>query len=646
MKASTRPFRLILSRFRRLNYRHVLPDAVLILICLYGALFLRLDSGELPNFLPTLNRLVPLFLSIRLITFTMTGVYDIIWRYVSLDDAVRLVRGILVSSVLILATSFLVDIGRLPRAVFFIDTFLLILLLTGMRFARRQLNEARSGRQLRRSGRRTLIYGAGVFGRSLVHHFQTDSSAGMKVVGFIDDNPQKIGRLVSGFKVLGSRHDLAEIIRDYNLTDVVVSTHTVRGEILREVTQTCLSAGIELLLVTEGPAIGSKPSGLTREIGLGDLLNRPRRQLDVGSIRELLHNRRVLVTGAGGSIGSELSRQILSYAPSHLMLLDHSEFNLYQIDQELQEVASATRVIPLLSDIKDRQTLSNLFAQHQPEIVIHAAAYKHVHLVETNPYPSILNNILGTQNLVELSTEFPIRAFVLISSDKAVNPAGVMGATKRVCELIVSEAGRRTGRRFCSVRFGNVLGSSGSLIPRLKQQIENGGPVTITHKDMTRYFMLIPEAGALVLKAATIAEPGDITVLRMGEPLRIVDVAQSLIALMGRSLEEVPMVFTGLRPGEKLFEELYLCGNETNTEDPDILIMPKGDLGSWDSGRAGFQAELAELVDRARLADPKSVAILSAIVNSNYIHPLSIETESGAFLSASEIQVPSLIELH
>lgn len=268
----------------------------------------------------------------------------------------------------------------------------------------------------------------------------------------------------------------------------------------------------------------------------------------------------------------------MRFDPSALFLLDHSEYQLYRIDEELRASPSDTRfIIPILADIKDAEGMRKLFEKYRPELVFHAAAYKHVHLVECNPFSAILNNVKGTLNLLDLCEEFDVQRFVLISTDKAVRPAGIMGATKRICELLASERGQRIGKTFCSVRFGNVLGSSGSLIPQVEEQIRLGKPVTVTHKDMRRYFMLIHEAVLLVLKAAAIAKPGDIMILKMGDPVLIVDIIKRMIALMGKSEDEVHIVFTGIRPGEKIFEELYLCGNEVQTNDPDILVVPCGD---------------------------------------------------------------------
>jgi FlaA1/EpsC-like NDP-sugar epimerase len=277
--------------------------------------------------------------------------------------------------------------------------------------------------------------------------------------------------------------------------------------------------------------------------------------------------------------------------------------------------------VPCLVDIKDYDGLSQIFHQYSPEIVFHAAAYKHVHLVESNPHTSILNNILGTKNLLKLSEKLNVEKFVLISSDKAVNPAGVMGSTKRICEVLTSLAGFTTNRSYSAVRFGNVLGSSGSLVPLLKKQIEGGFPLTITHKDITRYFMLIDEAVSLVLKAASISKPGDINVLRMGEPIKIIDVAKNLVRLMGKNEDEVEYQYTGLRPGEKMFEELYISGNELETEHPDILVVPKGDALPKDFREVDFVRDVDNMLEAAKRGDKNAIFVLSKLVNSNYEHP-------------------------
>jgi FlaA1/EpsC-like NDP-sugar epimerase len=321
----------------------------------------------------------------------------------------------------------------------------------------------------------------------------------------------------------------------------------------------------------------------------------------------MMEGKVVLVTGAGGSIGSELSRQIARFSPAKVLLLDHSEFNLYEIDRELRpETQDFSTVVPLLVDIKDANSLRHVFEKYRPQVVFHAAAYKHVHLVEANAAAAVLNNVLGTANLLRLCEQWHIERFVMVSTDKAVNPVGAMGATKRVCEILTTITGQRLSKPYSSVRFGNVLGSSGSLVPLLTKQIQDGGPVTLTHPDMTRFFMLIPEAVSLVLMSATLSQPGDINVLKMGEPLKILDLAKSLMALMGKNDDEISIAFTGVRPGEKMFEELYLTGDELETRHDDILTVPRGLLTEIDVER---------LIRLAEKNDPSLVAVLVKIAN-------------------------------
>ncbi len=610
----------MLAKFKRLNYHHLLPDLAIIAFSLYASLYLRLGWQEFSVEVPILNSYILLFLLLRMSTFTVLGVYDIIWRYVSLSDALKVGRAVLVSTMVLLATSYMVDIGRLPRATFVIDMLLVTMMLGGIRFARRFAFEYSFGLHIARTGRKTVIYGAGNTGRLLATRFSTDRVSGFKLLGFVDDDPQKVGRVIAGNKVLGTRRQLADILRDYRVDELIIAISKPTPEALREVVQVTGGIGIKPRLITGFSHGGGKTTNAFRSIELSDLLNRPPKNIDVTAVKQLVENRRVLVTGAGGTIGGELARQILGFRPRSLLLLDHSEFNLYGIDQELRVAGSNEgSVVPLLVDIKDMPTLENVFKEHSPEIVFHAAAYKHVHLVEGNPVPAILNNVMGTRNVLELSELHGVDTFVLISTDKAVNPVGVMGATKRICELMVADAGRELGKRYCAVRFGNVLGSSGSLIPLLKGQIERGEPVTITHREMTRYFMLIPEAVSLVLKAATIAEAGDITLLNMGEPVKIVDVAKSLIALMGKSEEEVGFVFTGLRPGEKLFEELYTSGDELKTSDPDILVVPRGErMGLERLGFRSVEEAVERIISLARKGSLEALSPMRSLVMSSF----------------------------
>lgn len=598
---------------------HLVPDAFLITAATFLSLFLRLNYEQFLTEVQGLYLLVPLFVAIRLTVFIFLGVYRIIWRYISLQDALLLIKAILLSQVFIIAATYIFDTGGIPRSTFFISALLNIFFLCGIRFGRRLAYEHFSGMKFQGKGRRTIIYGAGTNGKNLLQRFQSDGSLGIRVIGFIDDDPRKKDCILNGIPVLGSGEETSKLLLDHQVQEVIIATQ-LPGDLLRKVVEAARQLNIR-------PQIMKFPSGISkgiefsRHINLDDLLQRKHHEIDLSICRTLLKGRRVLITGAGGSIGSELARQILDFQPGQLLLLDHSEFTLYQIDHELRVSSSENQmIVPLLVDLKDFPTLEHVFRSHRPEFIFHAAAYKHVHLVESNPYSAILNNILGMRNLLTLSEKYGVDSFILISSDKAVNPAGLMGATKRICEFMVTQTGRATGRCYAAVRFGNVLGSSGSLIPMLKSQIERGLPLTITDKNMKRYFMLIPEAVSLVLKAATIARPMDIMVLRMGDPIKIVDIAKGLLALMGKSESEIPIIFTGVRPGEKMFEELYLTGAESSTEDPDILVIQEGDGLKMDAD--GLNESILELISAAQRSDPHALSLVKSLVHSEYYHNL------------------------
>ncbi|MGE0763273.1 MAG: polysaccharide biosynthesis protein [Bdellovibrionales bacterium] len=610
--------------FGRIRLSHLLTDALVIAGSVYLSVFLRVGTHGFEDFLPIIHRYLPLILITRLLFLYGIGSYRILWRYVSAMDAFRLAQGVAASTALIVFTSFFLTDwwGRLPRSVYFIDAAVVTGLLMGVRLLRRIQSESQSNKQIQ-GGLRTLIYGAGMNGKSLASRFRSDATLNLNVVGFVDDDPQKQGLSIANTRVLGTRHDLESLMLDLGINQLIISIPNVSGAVLRQVVTLCARHNVRPLMTSRFATSHEeswRDMNLMRSIDLNDLLNRPACEIDVISVQNLVRGKRVLVTGAGGSIGSELARQVLSHGPAKLIILDHSEYNLFEIDRELRAYSqSLDRVVPILLDLKDHRAVQSLMQEHRPDIVIHAAAYKHVHLVETNPFSAIQNNIGATKNLLESCKTNQVEVFLLISTDKAVNPAGVMGATKRVCELMTTATALETGRRFGSVRFGNVLGSSGSLIPTLTEQIRKGGPVTVTHIDMTRYFMLIPEAVSLVLKGCTISKPGDINVLKMGEPVKIVDIARNMIALSGKTEEEIPIVFTGPRPGEKLFEELYIRGDELKTEHPDILTLPMGDSTLHLNSQQVHS--LKTLVDKmlryAEGAQREALALLTQLAKTN-----------------------------
>lgn len=620
----------------RIGWVHVATDILVISLGLAMAISFRVGFEDSARYLAEASLVLPVLIGIRLVTFLSFKTYAVMWRYISIVDAVRLAQAVALSTIIVVAVTFFIPdhMPKLPRTAYVLEAIISLMMLLGVRIFRRILYESHS-KTILKHGKRTLIYGAGQNGRLLVQRFKSDPYLATHVVGFIDDDSAKSSLVINGVRVLGDGESLSKIIANFNISQVIVAIPDVSGDFLRKLVAATRPFNLKprlLARMDSSTRSNQRTIDMVRDINLEDLLNHPKREIDLKPLYELVRGRTVLVTGAGGSIGSELSRQLLSFEPQKLLLLDNSEFNLYEVDRELRLATHDTeRIVPLLVDLKDRAAVERVIVFHRPELVFHAAAYKHVHLVETNPSESILNNVAGTKYLIEACENSAVERFVMISTDKAVNPAGTMGATKRVCELLVTAAALRSGRNYCSVRFGNVLGSSGSLIPLLKEQIRNGGPVTVTHPEMKRFFMLIPEAVSLVLKAATISEPGDINILKMGEPISIVEVARSLIAMMGRDESDIQIVYTGLRPGEKLIEELYLRGDEIATSHPDILTLRSGDIPQDQLTKE--MKELPEATERllsyANDGSKEALLTLSEIVKSTHIEPKGLQKDLG-----------------
>lgn len=430
-----------------------------------------------------------------------------------------------------------------------------------------------------------LIYGAGSAGELLVRHLKDDLKSAYKIVGFIDDDKNLRGRLIHGFRVLGSRGNLAKICEKYSVQKVIVAMPSVKGSVLSDIFNRCSQLDVSVLVMPDLTA-SLQPNRSLRPINISDLIKRKPKEISKLEISKTYQDKVVMVTGAGGSIGSEICRQIYDYRPKKIILYDQSEFNLYRICEELDEKEpKGVETIPVLGSVVDERSLSLTIGNYRPEIILHAAAYKHVNIVETNPIVGIVNNVVGTLNLVKAAEKFSIKKFVLVSSDKAVLPTNVMGATKRVCELIVRIYQQRSERRvnYCAVRFGNVLGSSGSVVPKFLDQIRQGGPITVTDKEVTRFFMLTSEAVNLVLQASSLSNGGETFILNMGEPVKIYDMAEQLIRLSG--LEpgvDIKIAITGLKPGEKLYEELILDGVETASVHEDLFIAKNQEL-DWDT---------------------------------------------------------------
>ncbi|MFG6441709.1 polysaccharide biosynthesis protein [Roseateles sp. LKC17W] len=481
------------------------------------------------------------------------------WRFSGFGEIKRLAAVCVASGLLVAVVVLMAQLTKVPRAVLALHPLFTLMALAMMRMGYRMLYEHMRSRisGSAQEQRRALVMGAGDAGRLLVAGIQ--HSQGWVVVGFLDDAPGKRGARVAGVPVLGALEEAPRLAELHGITHIVVAMPAATMGLRRRALELAGQAGLPVLTVPSSEELlaGSHVDQV-RDIEPEDLLGREPVELDEGGISECLNGKVVLITGAGGSIGSELCRQVARYGPSKIVLYELSEFNLYTIEQELGETFPHIPLVRLIGDVKELEHLRHVFGKYKPQIVFHAAAYKHVPLMEEeNAWAALRNNTLGTHNACQAAAECGVDRFVLISTDKAVNPTNVMGATKRAAELMISHmAGQGHTTKFMAVRFGNVLGSSGSVIPKFKEQIAKGGPVTVTHPDITRYFMTIPEAARLVVQACAIGETGQVYVLDMGKPVRILDLAETMIRMAGRSETEIGIRFTGLRPGEKLYEEL------------------------------------------------------------------------------------------
>jgi len=558
---------------RRLNhpvYRNrvlqVCADGALIALAYYLAFRLRfLDQNDLPHrYWVLFAQSIGFVIALKLIVFAAFGMYQKWWRYVSGRDFLQIVRAVTAASaILVVAFTVLRPFAHnLPRSVAVMDFLITLMLITGARLAVRLIVE-RPSRSARVPKREVLVIGAGSGGQMVVRELQLNPDIGVTAIGFVDDDPRKRGMRMLGLKVLGSTKQIEAILDETRPNEVVIAIPSAPGTLRAKVVAACREREIPvrtLPTVFELLRGGVQLNKQLREVRVEDVLGRDPIVRELDRVGAYLRDRIVLVTGAGGSIGSELCRQIAQVKPRLLVMLDHAEDNLFQIDREMVEERHCTNVESVLADCKEPGRMLEVMQRFKPSVVFHAAAYKHVPLMEANPLEAVRNNAIATRITAETAAASNVERFVLISTDKAVNPKTVMGASKAMAEWIVESAGRKhPGTRFASVRFGNVLASSGSVVPIFRSQIERGGPVTVTHPEMTRYFMTIPEAVQMVIRAGDIgAGKGEVFVLDMGEPVRIVDLAHNMIRLAGYEPEtDIAIEFTKPRPGEKLHEELF-----------------------------------------------------------------------------------------
>ena len=574
------------------NRHFALLDLTLLALSAYLSYVFRLEKFRLGAHSTGCAVFVVLSVLICLPVLWRSGIYRRYWRYASLDEGLLLVGAMTAAAILLGAATLLIArFGGplIPRSIPFIFLLLGLVVTAGPRFLYRFLARNRRRRARQASGpargdvRAVVVMGAGEAGVLVVREMLDNPQLGMEPVAFADDDPDKLGVRVHGVRVAGNRRDLPRLASQHGTRQVIIAMPTASGASIREVVNICSAAGLQARILPSISELidGSVSLRQLREVRIEDLLRREPVATEVGQAVELLRGRRVLVTGAGGSIGSELCRQILKCEPSELTLLGHGENSIYEILSELQGLAvnRKCRLIPQIADVRDEGRLGATFALSRPEVVFHAAAHKHVPLMEENPVEAISNNILGTRNVLRASEAADVTRFVLISTDKAVNPTNVMGATKRVAEHLVRQSAALSGRHYCAVRFGNVLGSRGSVVNTFTRQIALGGPVTVTHPDIKRFFMTIPEAVQLVLQAAAMVRGGETFVLDMGEPIKIVDLARDMILLSGLVPDQdIAISYTGLRPGEKLYEELFFCGEtHRRTSHEKIFIVRNAD---------------------------------------------------------------------
>ena len=570
-------------------------DVVLLVVAVVLSYVLRLDSFDVNQFASGFFFFTGVVIITIPLVFYLLGIYSRYWIYASVEELLLLsgavTLGAALSGTIGLLAAWMIPDMSLPRSIPLIFWALALVVMGAPRFSVRSYAQYSRRRPEPRhspasSAQRVLVVGAGGTGINVVREMLDNPSLGMEVIGFIDEDLRKHSTRILGVPVLGNRRAVPQVLERHAVDLVVIAMPAAPGREIREIVHTCEQVGVSTKIM---PALYEMLGGMVsvsqlRNVEIGDLLRREPVQTDMDAIRRLIVGKRVLVTGGGGSIGSELCRQVVQFNPAELIVLGHGENSVYEICSELNLILNRqasradgvpTIVRPVIADIRFPDRLRHIVDQYRPEIVFHAAAHKHVPLMETNPVEAISNNVLGTRNLLDAAVMSGVERFVMISTDKAVRPKNFMGASKRIAEMLVHQTAWETGKPYVAVRFGNVLGSRGSVLQTFKQQIAGGGPVTVTHPEMKRYFMTIPEAVQLVLQAAVLGQGGEVFMLDMGEPVKIVDLARDVIELSGLEVgRDIEIAFTGIRPGEKLYEELFTPGESyRRTEHQKIFVI-------------------------------------------------------------------------
>ena len=566
-------------------------------------------------------QLLPWVIPLKFVIFYALGLYKGMWRYTSLKDFWLLVQACFLSTGMVVMIILVVDrFEGYSRAVFILDGFLTLFFTGGTRLAIRSFYAMRANQMTTdyfspdAPVKKILIIGAGDAGEKMLREIRDNYRLNYDVVGFVDDDPAKQGMTIHGVKVLGTVERLPKILLKESVEQILITVPSATGEQIRHIVEACQHCNVPYKIL---PGIGELIDGrvsvkLLRDISYEDLLGRSPVQLNVNDIRNYLNSKTIMITGCGGSIGAELCRQVIKYQPGKIILLDSSEFNLFQIQMELQNEHDFHHGEAILGHVQNEAFMDNVFQKYSPAVVFHAAAYKHVPMLERNPWQAVFNNIMGSMVVMEKAVQYKVDRFVLVSTDKAVRPTNVMGASKRVAELVM-QCRQGNGTRFMAVRFGNVVGSSGSVIPLFRRQIEMGGPVTVTHPEVKRFFMTIPEAAQMILQAGTMGNSNEIFILRMGTPVKISDMARDLIRLSGKEPDvDIKVVYTGLREGEKLYEELITIGEDIQpTSHRKVMVLRSNDFfdGIKDpqEARKKLYDKIEELKELAGRYDPTGI---------------------------------------
>lgn len=599
-------------------------DVIAISIANFLALLIRYDMyfTDIPRkFIDAVGSIWVINLAVSILMFWIWRLYKSVWRYASATELVNICGSICFIFVfqLIYFKIFEVD---LPRSYPFFYAFLLFVFISGIRFSYRLLrliNQKRRGSATGAERKNCMVVGAGAAGYSIIKEIETSSYLTMKICCVIDDNPGCWGKRLRGFSIIGGRDSIPSAVEKYEIDEIIIAIPSANPNQLKGILEICKETGCRIRTL---PAIyqlinGEVNVSKLREVEIEDLLGREPVKVNLDEIMGYVSGKTIMVTGGGGSIGSELARQIATHNPKRLIIVDIYENNAYDIQQELKEKHPDMDLKVLIASVRNTRRMDAIFAKYRPQIVYHAAAHKHVPLMEDSPNEAIKNNVFGTYKTVLAADKYGVEKFVMISTDKAVNPTNIMGASKRICEMIIQSMNRKSKTEFVAVRFGNVLGSNGSVIPLFKRQIAQGGPVTVTHPDIIRYFMTIPEAVSLVLQAGAYAKGGEIFVLDMGEPVKILDLAKNLIKLSGyRVGEDIEIVFTGLRPGEKMYEELLM--QEEGLQDTENAMIHIGKPIEFDEDE--FENILIRLKEVVENEDEEVREIVQELVPT--YHPL------------------------